>query len=135
MQTLRISIPEPQVKDPEAVVRMQQAILDKIAAIPGVVVGRPSRPIVPMDRRRLARSDLRRGSRSTREAQIPPLRLFKFVSPGLLKTMGNPLVAGRDFTWTDVYDKRPVAMVSENLARELWQRAGGGASASGSART
>ena len=34
--------------------------------------------------------------------------------------MGNTLIAGRAFTWTDVYDKRPVAMVSENLARELW---------------
>src|SRR4029453_18803158 len=29
-------------------------------------------------------------------------------------------VAGRDFTWTDAYELRPVAMVSENLARELW---------------
>jgi hypothetical protein len=35
--------------------------------------------------------------------------------------MGNSLIAGRDFTWTDVYDKRPVAMVSENMARELWR--------------
>ena len=35
--------------------------------------------------------------------------------------MGTALVAGRDFTWTDAYEKRPVAMVSENLARELWQ--------------
>ncbi len=34
--------------------------------------------------------------------------------------MGNRLVAGRDFTWTDLYDLRPVAIVSENLARELW---------------
>jgi len=34
--------------------------------------------------------------------------------------MGQSLVAGRDFTWTDVYDMRPVALVSENLARELW---------------
>jgi hypothetical protein len=29
-------------------------------------------------------------------------------------------MAGRDFTWTDVYDKRPVAIVSENLSRELF---------------
>jgi predicted permease len=35
--------------------------------------------------------------------------------------MGNRLVAGREFTWTDTYQRRPVAMVSENLARELWQ--------------
>jgi FtsX-like permease family len=34
--------------------------------------------------------------------------------------MGNRLVAGRDFTWDDTYQRRPVAMVSENLARELW---------------
>jgi predicted permease len=55
------------------------------------------------------------------ESQIPPLRKYKFVSPGLLKTMGTPIVAGRDFTWTDVYGKRPIALVSENLARELWR--------------
>jgi predicted lysophospholipase L1 biosynthesis ABC-type transport system permease subunit len=30
------------------------------------------------------------------------------------------VIAGRDFTWTDLYEKRPVAMVTENMARELW---------------
>ena len=34
--------------------------------------------------------------------------------------MGTRVVAGRDFTWTDLYDKRRVAIVSENLAREWW---------------
>jgi hypothetical protein len=34
--------------------------------------------------------------------------------------MGNRLIAGRDFTWADTYQRRPVAMLSENLARELW---------------
>jgi predicted permease len=51
---------------------------------------------------------------------VPPIRLFKFVSPGYMKTMGGSIVAGRDFTWADIYELRPVAMVSENLARELW---------------
>jgi predicted permease len=55
------------------------------------------------------------------ETQIPPVRLFKYVSPGLLKTLGNTLIAGRDFTWVDMTEKRPVAMISENLARELWR--------------
>ncbi len=48
----------------------------------------------------------------------------KLVSPGLLSTLGQRLIAGRDFTWTDVYQKRPVTMVSENLARELWGKPG-----------
>jgi multisubunit Na+/H+ antiporter MnhB subunit len=30
------------------------------------------------------------------------------------------LVAGRDFTWTDIYQKIPVAIISENFAREYW---------------
>ena len=34
--------------------------------------------------------------------------------------MGNKLLAGRDFTWTDVYERKPVAMVSEKMAREFW---------------
>jgi len=34
--------------------------------------------------------------------------------------MGTPLMAGRDLTWDDEYGERPVAIVSENLARENW---------------
>jgi hypothetical protein len=34
--------------------------------------------------------------------------------------MGTSLVAGRDLTWDETYQKRPVAIVSENLAREYW---------------
>ncbi len=36
VQTLRLSIPDSQVKDDAAVARMHQAIMDKIAAVPGV---------------------------------------------------------------------------------------------------
>jgi putative ABC transport system permease protein len=116
--TLRLSIPSAQVKEPEAVVRMQQAIADKIAMIPGVTsVGLTS--IVPMTDSGW-HDPIFAADKTYEQRQLPPLRLFKFLSPGLLKTMGNTLVAGRDFTWDDAYGKRPVAMVSENLARELW---------------
>src|SRR5439155_17196223 len=51
---------------------------------------------------------------------IPPLRLFKQVSPDFFRTAGTRIVAGRGLTWTEVYRLRPVVMVSENLAREMW---------------
>jgi hypothetical protein len=35
--------------------------------------------------------------------------------------MGGRLIAGRDLTWTDTYNQVSVALVSENLARELWR--------------
>ena len=48
------------------------------------------------------------------------MRRLKYLSPGLLAASGTRLVAGREFTWTEVYDVRPVVLVSENLAREVW---------------
>jgi predicted permease len=117
--TMRISIPESLVKDQVQLVRAQQQILDKIAAIPGVSAAGLSSTI-PMTGDDW-QDPIFAQDRVYAESQIPPVRHFKFVSPGLLKTMGNRLLAGRDFTWTDVYEMRPVAMVSENLARELWQ--------------
>jgi putative ABC transport system permease protein len=115
---LGLSIPSAQVKEPEAVIRMHQAIMEKIAAIPGVTsVGLTS--LVPMTDDGW-HDPIFAADKSYEQKQLPPIRTFKFMSPGLLKTMGNRLIAGRDFVWEDAYDKRKVAMVSENLARELW---------------
>jgi predicted permease len=44
----------------------------------------------------------------------------KVITPGAFQAFGTPLVAGRDFTWTDLEQIREVAIVSENLAREMW---------------
>jgi hypothetical protein len=30
------------------------------------------------------------------------------------------MIAGRELTWTEIYGRRPVAIISENLARESW---------------
>jgi predicted permease len=115
--TLRIAIPESQVRDATAVIRLEQEILERIRVIPGVAsVGLTT--VIPTER---ASHDLIYARDKSYAQGVPPLRLFKFVSPGLLAAMGNRLIAGREFTWTDTYEHRPVAMVSENLARELWQ--------------
>jgi hypothetical protein len=48
------------------------------------------------------------------------MRLFNYISPGYFHTQGTRLVAGRDYTWDDIYGLRPVGIVSENLAVESW---------------
>jgi predicted permease len=117
--TMSLSIPSAQVKEPEAVVRMHQAIMEKIATIPGVSsVGLTS--IIPMTNSGW-HDPIFAEDKVYGPGQLPAIRAFKFLSPGLLKTMGNTLAAGREFTWEDAYGLRPVAMVSENLARELWK--------------
>ena len=118
VQTLRLGIPDSQVKEEVAAMRMHQAIMDKIAAVPGVAsVALSSTVTMTGDG---WHDPIYAQDRAYSESQIPPLRLFKFVSPGYMSTMGGTLIAGRDITWADVYGLRPVAMVSENLARELW---------------
>jgi putative ABC transport system permease protein len=118
VQTIRISIPETQAHDAASVLRMQQSILEQIAAIPGVTSAGIASTI-PMTGDGWTDPISAQDLPDTGKA-LPKLRRYKFISPGLLQTMGTPLIAGRDFTWTDTDQRRPVAMVSENLARELW---------------
>jgi predicted permease len=118
LQAARIVIPAEQIKDGLKTARLQHEILDKISSIPGVESaamlsavpmsgGGWHDPILSSDQDEAANG-------------LPGIRFFKFVSPGLFKTMGTPLLAGRDFSWADLYDKHPVAIVSENVAREMW---------------
>ena len=118
VQTIRISIPETQARDAASVLRMQQSILEQISAIPGVESAGIASTI-PMTGDRWTDPISARDLPETGKA-LPKLRRYKFISPGLLQTMGTPLIAGRDFTWIDTDQRRPVAMISETLARELW---------------
>ncbi|MDT7816833.1 MAG: putative transport system permease protein [Acidobacteriaceae bacterium] len=121
VQTFRFYLPETQIPDaqPERVVRMDEEILNKLAAIPGVSSVSFS-TAVPMDGRSSAdvvfAQDHMYG-----EGELPPIRRFKFVSPGFFATLGTQILAGRDLTWTDTYQKRPVAIISENFARQYWR--------------
>ncbi|PWT89002.1 MAG: multidrug ABC transporter substrate-binding protein [Proteobacteria bacterium] len=118
VQSFRIFIPESQVKEPESVVRMEQEISRRIAAIPGVSsVGITTG--IPMDGNR-SYDPVFAQDKSYAEGQLPPLQRFLFVTPGLFGTLGTPMIAGRELTWSDTYQKLPVAVVSETMARNYW---------------
>ena len=120
LQVFHLFIPESRVPDTQRdqVVRLEQEIAEKIAAIPGVssVSFTSSTPLEGIGQN----DPIFAQDHIYKEGELPAIRRFKFVSPGLLATLGTPLVAGRDLNWAETYEKRPVAIVSENLARELW---------------
>jgi predicted permease len=123
LQTFRISIPKAQVKEEEEVLRMEEEILHKVAAVPGV-------SSVAIDTKIPADGDSWHDpifveDHTYSEGELPPVHLFKFVSPGFLQTMGTPLMAGREITWNETYKKIPIAMISESLAREYWPNPAG----------
>jgi predicted permease len=119
LQTVRLYIPDAQVKEPERVLRMLQEMQQKISVIPGVASASFSN-WAPTDGN--TSSDvLYAADRTYREGELPPLRRFHYVAPGFFQAIGTRLVTGRDYTWQDMQDKRNVVIVSENLARDLWR--------------
>ena len=49
------------------------------------------------------------------------LRVYRqYVSPGYLKVMGIPLVAGREFNELDLADSLPAVVISEDIANRAW---------------
>ncbi len=118
LQTLRISIPRSaDTKDQDLLV-MHRNLVDRLASIPGVstvsLMGG-----LPMTNSR-SQDPVFASDHTYAANQIPPLRRFITAAPGLFRALGTPLLAGREFTWTDILEKRRVVLIGENFAREYW---------------
>src|SRR5215469_18318797 len=57
-------------------------------------------------------------SRKRNRCGITPMICRGFPSSVIFRPI--PLIAGRDYSWTDIYQKLRLAIVSENLARDFW---------------
>ena len=116
--TFRVSIPTAEIEDNDEAALAYEQILANLQQIPGVTSAGASYAIT-MD-----------GYDSNDAVwvedlpivpdQIPPIRRFKWIAGDYFGTMENPLLAGRTITWGDIHDRAPVAVVTENFAREYW---------------
>ncbi|HEY2470517.1 MAG TPA: ABC transporter permease [Terracidiphilus sp.] len=120
LQTMRVAILPSIASDPVSATRAQNEIADKLAQLPSVSsVGYAAD--VPMDGLEPNwNSIFVRGRDPWGAKSTLPMRLFNYTSPNYFHTMGSRMVAGREFTWDDVYNQRPVSILSKNLARELF---------------
>jgi putative ABC transport system permease protein len=115
LQTFALSLPQGTPRG--RIQQTQRAIQERISAIPGVesvgfqsflpLTGGPSGGVSYEDD-------------PLPEGTLPPQTEFRFTSPGFVETIRTPLVAGRTFDWDDLDNNRPVALVSESLARSRW---------------
>jgi predicted permease len=116
VQIARLSMPSSMAS--ERLVGAQQQILERLAAIPGVTSAAYTTAL-PMEG---GGGFIVAVEGETYEGgQLPPSRRIVNVSPGLLRTLGTPLLAGRDVEWAELHDQRNVALVSEGFAREAWK--------------
>jgi predicted permease len=121
--TIGLYIPESEGKERDRVLNMERDILAKLAALPGVestglvsavtMSGGASYDLLFAEDHPLP------------PGKLPPVRRYKFISTGFFSTVGRRFAAGRDITWNDVASARPVAIVSEAMARDFWGSASG----------
>jgi predicted permease len=119
VQTFRVAIPETLVSGMEQTVRTHEQIAERLRQIPGVQsVGLASS--ITMDGTYFNGSIFVEGvsETSTRNRRF---RRHRFIAPGYFETIGDPVLAGRLITWTDIYQDALVVVVSESLAREYWK--------------
>jgi predicted permease len=116
VQIVRVSIPPARIADPEHVLRTEEAILRKFSEIPGVsgVAIATSAPMQGGNHDPVYSTDHDLG-----QGKIPPVRNMRSVSPGFVAVLESRLVAGRDFTWHEIYRGDSIALVSRKMAREL----------------
>lgn len=115
--TMTISLLESQVKD-DRVIPVYREMIRRLQAIPGVESAALGQNIV-MDGS--SNNDpLFAEDKAYASGKLPPIRRFKYPGPGLFATMGNPVIAGREYNWTDLEQRAKVIILSEGLAKEFW---------------
>jgi predicted permease len=115
LQTFRVVAPNrPDARD---VLVEQRAIVETLEAMPGVTSAAFTSAL-PMDEVVPAWNGIAvEGGNAELESA---LRVFNYMSPRYLETMGIRVVAGRDLTWADLEETRFVTLVSAGLAREFF---------------
>jgi predicted permease len=116
VQTFVVAIPPPVIEDDEQAARTFEKIAQQLAGVLGVrAVGLSSS--ITMDGEDNGNSIQVEGATIGDEQRSAR---FKSFAPGYFETMGNQLVAGRSITWSEIYEQRPVILISAALARRLW---------------
>lgn len=114
--TVQWALPPERYEGRDAIVRFQDPLLERLEGVPGVVsAGLISN--LPMSRTGWTRRyRLHGGDHDTtsRAANWRP------ITPGYLRTLGIPLMRGRDFLGTDIAGAPRVAIVTEALVKRDW---------------
>jgi predicted permease len=128
IQTFQLTIPpaivphpdRPGTHDPARTLRMQHDIVERLAAVPGVESAGFTgfNDGLPLDGDGRAGTIFVEGKPPVEGAS--PFKEIQAVSPAFFGTMGTPVVAGREFDWNDIHQRRPVVIVSRNLADTEW---------------
>jgi putative ABC transport system permease protein len=110
---------------PEDLELVAQKIIDRAKSEPGVLSvamasGYPLEPEVVASGPVAGLNEFSIEGREVRAGQASPMSNVTSASPDYFRTLGIPLVAGREFQESDDAKAMPVAMINETARRQLW---------------
>jgi predicted permease len=117
VQLAHIVFPRGSTFDAEQAAQNLRQMMEAVEALPGVTAAAYASS-APLENGSVTSSLYIEGF--TAEDQLPAQRQVKFVSPQFFRTLGVPMLAGRDLEWVDYFDHGTVAMISASLATEVW---------------
>jgi len=118
--TFRINVPPAMAAEDEQAARVHEQVVQRLRQVPGMTAVGLSTSVT-MDGNS-SHDPVLFEDFPQPPGQMPVMRWHKWIGPGYFGAMGNRIVAGRDLTWTDIYNRAPVALVAENLARLYYKR-------------
>jgi predicted permease len=116
--TFELTLPSSRYPDLDRIVPLYQRALEQLRALPGVRAAGVGET-VPMGGAGES-TGVRIPGRTAAADQSPPFANYTVVSPGYFAAVGTPILRGRAFLDSDTADSRPVAIVSEAMAKKYW---------------
>ena len=117
LYTTNFALIGPKYEDPQAVVRFEREVLERIRALPGVEAAGITSNLPSGGG--LDQAGFQIQDRLIPPPQVPSVDRYQ-VSPDYFRAMGIPLERGRLFTEADAAGVFPVAVIGEKTAREMW---------------
>jgi predicted permease len=114
----RVILPRTRYAKLEQRSQFYQQLLDRIRALPGVHTA-AGISFLPLTLQGRTTGIFIEGHPPAQPGQLP-FADFRSVSPDYFSTMRIPLLAGRDFSWSDTPQTSLVAVVSETMAHDFW---------------
>lgn len=115
--TLRMELPESRYREIPKQTQFRQHVLEQLNAMPGVQAAMISE--LPMSGESLMHNFIIDGREPLAPGSEPELET-RTVAGDYFRTMGIPLLAGRDFTSQDNADSPMVGLVNESFVREYF---------------
>jgi predicted permease len=116
--TFRLGLPNRSYASLDAAVGAHHAILDRLAAVPGVVRASAT-SCLPLAGG-CSGNTIKIEGRTYPPGTTPPLALFRAVAGGYFETMGTRVLRGRGIDRTDVDHAERIVVVSDTLARKYF---------------